>query len=176
MQLPPSRVTLPNFHFLDMKTKNICLAVNLNAYLSWQRLYRHFACNLELSVRPWRRHGLPPESAFTKCTDSAWKPSETTKVCIAHPVVLLRSSLQVSRHCTGHSPPLAPSLNSEKPDPGGPLRFQTLVGNQRKGFPYWLGSVLDSHLIWRLSQKQVISYKYGFRSLTVHFSPSSTIY
>lgn len=54
VRLSQSRVTLPNFQVLDVKTQNIWLTVNLNAYLHLQRLYRHFAYHLELSFRPWK--------------------------------------------------------------------------------------------------------------------------
>ena len=151
MRLPWSRGTLSNFHVLDVKTQNIWLTVNLNAHLSLQWLYRHVACNLELSFRPWKWFPSWVNiyqmyqfwlEAFRNCEGSL-----TPSSC-----VLLSWGLRVSWGCMGayprHSfclkPPLALSLSSEKPNSGVHLRFQTVGRNHRKQFTYWLAFVVDN--------------------------------
>lgn len=155
MQLPQSQVTFSNFHFLDMKAQNICPTVNLNAYLSLQQLYRHFAYNLVPSLRPWKlfaswvnihqMHRFCLELSQTVGTPSS--PSDSAQLWPAR-VPRLRGV-----HASGLHLPVARSLHSQRPDPGGRW-FQTLAGNHGKGLMFRLGSVLDSHLVRRRAEKQ----------------------
>lgn len=133
MQLSQYRITLPNFHFLDVKTQNIWMTVNLNAYLCLQRPYRHL-------LMIWNSlsdhgNGLHPESTVTKCTDSALKLPETRRVrpqtsssCptqLGLVDVLRRRWGTRPRCCFCLKPPLLLSLNSEHSHLGGRLRFWT---------------------------------------------------